>query len=106
MHSKEKEIRFERKKDNLYEILFEVVWLYQTTYLLVKFKDFEMVELSSVISLDEIQRFFQNGLIIMSDLPRWKNAKIFLNDEKYEDFSKWFYCNGQLAKMENERFSK
>jgi hypothetical protein len=31
---------------------------------------------------------FQSGLIVMGNLSRVKNAKIFPSGEKYEDFSK------------------
>jgi hypothetical protein len=31
--------------------------------------------------------FQSGGLIVMGDLPRWKNTKIF--GEKCRDFSKW-----------------
>jgi len=32
-----------------------------------------------------------------------KKAKIFQNGEKYEDFSKWSYCNGQPSQKENAK---
>jgi hypothetical protein len=77
-----------KEEDDLCERLFEVVWLYKTTYLLVEFKDFEMVKLSRVICPDEkyegffkvekMQRFFfSSGLIEMSDLLRLKIQRFF-----------------------------
>jgi len=36
----------------------------------------------------EMQRFLQNSLVVMGDLPRMENEKSFQGDEKYEDFSK------------------
>jgi hypothetical protein len=41
--------------------------------------------------------FQSGGLIVMGDLPRWKNTKIF--GEKCRDFSKWSCCNGQPARV-------
>jgi hypothetical protein len=50
---------------------------------------------------------FQSGLVVMGDLHRFfkvmKNTKIFQSGEKYEDFSKWFHCNGQPAQMKDEK---
>jgi hypothetical protein len=36
-----------------------------------------------------MQRFLQNSLVIIGDLPRMENEKSFQGGEKYEDFSKW-----------------
>jgi hypothetical protein len=50
---------------------------------------------------------FQSGLVVMGDLPRWKVlkvAKIFQSGEKYEDFSKWSYCNGWPAHVKSEKY--
>jgi len=47
-------------------------------------------------------KIFQNGLVLMGDLPRWVRMEDFEGGEKCEDFSKWFHCNGQPAQMEDE----
>jgi hypothetical protein len=36
-------------------------------------------------------------------LAHVKNAKIFQNGEKCEDFSKWSYCNGWPVQVENAK---
>jgi antibiotic biosynthesis monooxygenase (ABM) superfamily enzyme len=38
----------------------------------------------------------------MDNLPKWK-MKDFQSDEKYEGFSKWFYCNGQPVQEEKAK---
>jgi hypothetical protein len=40
----------------------------------------------------------------MGDLPRWKNAMIFLSGEKYEDFSKWSDFIGDLPRYKMKDF--
>ena len=39
-------------------------------------------------------KIFQSGLVVTGDLPR---CNIFGGGEKYDEFSKWFYCNRQPA---------
>jgi hypothetical protein len=51
---------------------------------------------------DENTKIFQSGLIIMGNLPKWK-MKDFQSDEKCEGFSKWFYCNGQPVQEEKAK---
>jgi hypothetical protein len=55
-------------------------------------------------------KIFQNRLIIMDDLPRWKmervfrmvkTIEIFQSDEKCKDFSKWFHFNEQPTQIED-----
>jgi hypothetical protein len=43
---------------------------------------------------------FQSGLVVIGDLSR---CNIFGGGEKYNEFSKWFHCNGQPAQMEDEK---
>jgi hypothetical protein len=33
----------------------------------------------------------------------WKMRMIFQSNEKYEDFSKWTYCNRWLAQVKNAK---
>ena len=35
-----------------------------------------------------------------------KNTEIFQSGEKYNDFSKWSYCNGRPAHMKNTKISQ
>jgi len=55
---KRKRDRICKEENDLCERLFEVVWLYETTYLLIEFKDFEMVKLLRVICPDEKYKSF------------------------------------------------
>jgi len=48
----------------------------------------------------KVVKIFQSGLVVMSNLPRWK-TQIFQWGEKYEDFSKWSCCNRRPAQMKN-----
>jgi hypothetical protein len=62
-------------------------------------------------SCEKIQRFFRRGLIVMSDLPRWKKSKRGshcngwpIQVEKYRVFFGWPNSHGQPAQVMN--FSK
>jgi len=47
-----------------------------------------------------MQRFFGDFFKMV------KNTEIFQSGEKYEDFSKWSYCNGRPAHMKNTKISQ
>ena len=75
----------------------------------------------SNLPLGKIQKIW-NGQIIVGNLSRWKMRRffkvvkntnnfsmwwkmrmIFQSNEKYEDFSKWTYCNRWLAQVKNAK---